>query len=97
MAAAGLDWEVVKAPLYISGIGRLIPMEDCFAIVRKDHLDRADCRPFGLVGRDYEPLQNRDAFKFFDPLLREGHVTFETAGASGAGSACGSWRVSRGM
>jgi len=85
IAAAGLDWEVVKAPLYISGVGRLIPLEDRFAIVRTDHLHRDDCKPFGVVGRDYEPLQNRDAFRFCDPLLREGHVTFETAGALGQG------------
>jgi phage/plasmid-like protein (TIGR03299 family) len=60
-------------------------LEDRFAIVRTDHLHRTDCKPFGVVGRDYEPLQNRDAFRFFDPLLREGHVTFETAGALGQG------------
>jgi phage/plasmid-like protein (TIGR03299 family) len=85
IAAAGLDWEVVKAPLYVSGVGRLIALKDRFAMVRRDHLDRPDCCPFGLVGRDYEPLQNRDAFKFFDPLIREQQLTFETAGALGSG------------
>ena len=85
VSAAGIDWEVVKAPVYITGVGRLIPIEDQFAIVRKDHLDRADCKPFALVGRDFTPLQNRDAFRFFDPLLEAGHITFETAGALGHG------------
>jgi phage/plasmid-like protein (TIGR03299 family) len=83
--AAGLDWEVVKAPLYISGTGRLIRMPDRFAMVRKDHLDRDDCPVFGFVGREYEPLQNLKAFRFFDPLLQDGTVTFETAGALGRG------------
>jgi len=85
MSAAGLDWEVVKAPLYISGVGRLIEVPDRFAIVRKDRLDRADCKPFGTVGRDYQPLQNIEAFEFFDPLLQSGAITFETAGALGRG------------
>lgn len=85
MAAAGLDWEVVKAPLYISGVGRLIQMPDRFAIVRKDHLDRDPCPVFGFVGRDYVPLQNSKAFEFFDPLLNAKAVTFETAGALGRG------------
>lgn len=85
MAAARLDWEVVKVPLYISGTGRLIQMRDKFAMVRREHLDRDDCPVFGLVGRDYQPLQNRDAFRFFDPLLEQRAVTFETAGALGRG------------
>jgi phage/plasmid-like protein (TIGR03299 family) len=85
VVAAGISWEVMKAPVYVAGTGRLIPIEDHFAIVRKDRLDCADCKPFGLVGRDFVPLQNRDAFRFFDPLLSSGHVTFETAGALGRG------------
>jgi phage/plasmid-like protein (TIGR03299 family) len=83
--AAGLNWEVAKVPVYVSGIGRLFTLEHQYATVRKDHLDHPDCHPFGLVGDKYQPLQNIDAFRFFDPLLQERDVRFETAGALGQG------------
>lgn len=35
----------------------------------------------GVVGKYYTPVQNRDAFKVFQPLLGEGLATIETAGA----------------
>ena len=41
--------------------------------------------PFGLVGNDYQPLQNREAFEFFDRIVATGNVSYETAGALGRG------------
>ena len=38
-----------------------------------------------LVGKQYEPLQNADAFEFFDPFIRSGWASFHTAGALGDG------------
>lgn len=38
-----------------------------------------------LVGKQYEPLQNADAFEFFDPFIRTGWASFHTAGALGDG------------
>jgi Domain of unknown function (DUF932) len=34
----------------------------------------------GIVGRDYEPLDNRDAFRFLDELIGS-QLHFETAGS----------------
>ena len=39
----------------------------------------------GLVSRRYQPLQNVDAFEFFDPIVGEKKAYFETAGVLGQG------------
>jgi hypothetical protein len=39
----------------------------------------------GVVSRRYKPLQNAEAFKFFDPIIRDKKAFFETAGALGDG------------
>lgn len=90
---AGLDYEVVKAPLFTKreGIGdgengpdnssTEIPVPDQFATMRTDTQ-----KVFGVVGKDYGIVQNRDAFSFFDAIIKEGKgVKYETAGALGEG------------
>jgi phage/plasmid-like protein (TIGR03299 family) len=46
------------------------------AIVRTDTQD-----VLGVVGNNYEPLQNKDAFRFFDALVKDKTALYETAGA----------------
>jgi phage/plasmid-like protein (TIGR03299 family) len=43
------------------------------------------CKLFGIVGSDYRPLQNIDAFRFFDGIVSTGLVSYETGGALGDG------------
>ena len=82
--AAQLDWNVVKLPL--SAGSKHIPVKDKFAIVRKSgSLVQKTDPVLGVVGRDYTPLQNRDAFKFFDPIVEKGASIYHTAGAIGQG------------
>jgi phage/plasmid-like protein (TIGR03299 family) len=83
--AARLDWQLAKVPLYVAGGARLHEVKDRFALVRADTLGRPDCAIFGLAGREYQPLQNSDAFRFFDPIIRSGRAAYETAGALGDG------------
>ena len=39
----------------------------------------------GMVGSGYEPLQNTEAFKFFEPFIEGKYAEFHTAGALGNG------------
>lgn len=84
LQAANLDWPVVKLPL--SAGSKHIPVPDKFAIVRKT--SNIVCRTdpvLGVVGKDYTPLQNRDAFRFFDPIVGQDAAIYHTAGALGQG------------
>ena len=85
IAAAGLDWEVVKVPLYVAGGHRLHAVAHRFAIMRPEHVDGDTCRVLGVVGGQYEPLQNREAFGFFDEVVAGGDAAYHTAGALGDG------------
>jgi phage/plasmid-like protein (TIGR03299 family) len=78
--AAGLDYTVVKHPLFTK-IGRqrvLVP--DHFATARLD-----TGVVLGVVGSRYETVQNRDAFSFFDPLVDRDEAIYHTAGVLGNG------------
>lgn len=83
--AAGLNWNVVKKPVYAFDGGAFCVVPGYQATVREDRWGQHECTPFGLVGENYEVLQNRDAFAFFEPLIQSGSVTYETAGALGDG------------
>jgi phage/plasmid-like protein (TIGR03299 family) len=89
---AGLDYTVEKWPLYagsdpvrISTTGsifenQLIKVPHYFACVRTDN-----SAPLGVVGKDYQIVQNQDAFTFFDTIAQAEGIRYETAGALGAG------------
>ena len=100
MKAAGLDWEVDLKPVYVLDDGEFHDFPEYRATVRVDGRGRMSCPPFGLVGKDYRVMQNTDAFKFFDPLVATGGITYETAGALGQGErvwilarVCGDMRI----
>ena len=90
---AGLDYIVEKRPLFTydtenhignSDEGIIIPeieVPNYFATVRADTE-----QVLGVVGNDYEVVQNRDAFSFFDAIVGGGDgISYETAGALGNG------------
>ncbi|RLJ75169.1 DUF932 domain-containing protein [Pedobacter alluvionis] len=90
---AGLDYEVLKKPVFIEGEGlsmgengeiiegsnMMIP--DRFGTYRSD-----TNQAFDVVGKDYQIVQNREAFSFFDAIVGGGDgILYETAGALGNG------------
>jgi phage/plasmid-like protein (TIGR03299 family) len=85
ISAASLDWEVAKQPLYAGGEGFAYRVDGKFAVVPAHRWGSEECPVLGIVGADYTPLQNRDAFRFFDPIVGKGAASYHTAGALGDG------------
>jgi phage/plasmid-like protein (TIGR03299 family) len=83
--AANLDWRVLKKPVYAFDGGNFCSIPGHQVTVREDLWGKPECKPFGLVGDNYQVLQNSEAFSFFDPIIQSGVVTYETAGALGEG------------
>lgn len=77
---AGLDWRVERVGLADVDAPGLRFGPDHAAIVRTDTRD-----VLGIVGGRYTPIQNDEKFRFFDPIVRSGRATLETAGALGRG------------
>jgi len=84
--AAGLDWEVDLRP---ARGARQINKKGEFSRYELVRLPRPNTREaevlLGVVSRRYQPLQNKEAFSFFDPIVGEKKAYFETAGALGEG------------
>nr|WP_295933713.1 DUF932 domain-containing protein [uncultured Dyadobacter sp.] len=89
---AGLDYQVVKTPLFTSQIhhelaGNITIFPDELTQIRGYYATcRADSgKPLGVVGSCYQIIQNIDAFTFFDSIADGKGIRYETAGALGAG------------
>ena len=89
---AGLDYEVVKSPLFTKGnglsigAGGIVTDETDIAVPNYYATLRTDNNNIlGVVGKDYQIIQNRDAFSFFDSIVGGEGILYETAGALGKG------------
>ncbi|MES2006289.1 MAG: DUF932 domain-containing protein [Bacteroidota bacterium] len=93
LTEAHLDYTVEKRPIFtfdkdnfdqVYGTGSNIAnikVPDFFATVRTDNE-----AALGVVGKDYEVVQNVDAFSFFDAIVGGGDgIMYETAGALNKG------------
>ena len=69
---AGLDWEVDTKPLF-TGDGEKVSHRAAYRV--------SDGRILGIVGKRWTPLQNRDAFEIFEPLVDSGEMVIHTAGS----------------
>ena len=89
---AGLDYKVEKRKLFTydneNNTGNpdteiIIPeieVPNFYATMRTDTEE-----VLGVVGKDYEVVQNADAFSFFDAIVGGDGILYETAGALGKG------------
>jgi phage/plasmid-like protein (TIGR03299 family) len=89
---AGLNYTIEKRKLFTpdkpnenfnnneNEIVSRIQIPDFFATVRTD-----TNQVLGIVGKDYELVQNEDAFSFFDTIIGGDGILYETAGALGQG------------
>jgi phage/plasmid-like protein (TIGR03299 family) len=75
---SGLDWQVESVPLVTADNHAKVSH---FGVRRK-----SDGRILGVVGPRYSILQNRDAFKWFQPFLTAKEAALHTAGSLRAGS-----------
>jgi phage/plasmid-like protein (TIGR03299 family) len=78
ITAAGLDWKVGLKPLFTAqpdGV-RIASAVDHQATYRQ-----SDGSILGVVGPNYHPLQNSEAFNFFQPFVDSGLVELHTAGS----------------
>jgi len=69
---AGLNWEVDTKPLF-TGDGE--------KVTHRASYRTSDGRILGIVGPRWTPLQNRDAFEIFEPLVDSGDLRIHTAGS----------------
>jgi phage/plasmid-like protein (TIGR03299 family) len=72
---ANLDWEVEKVPAYAMIGKKKIAMNHC-ALVRT-----SDNRKLAEVTMDWKPIQNAEAFEFFDDFIKAGEMEMHTAGS----------------
>lgn len=84
---AGLDYEVRKEDLYTTSFNADGQATDFtkrvkthYATIRRDTGDI-----LGVVGKDYQIVQNVEAFRFFDAIVGGDGIQYETAGALGNG------------
>ncbi len=93
--AAGLDWPVELRPVYwgkpAGDVIQPVEIPSKRAVVRVRMPDQALCDEsmigvpeedlLSVVSDSYQPLQNTEAFEFFDPLVKSGDLVYETAGS----------------
>src|SRR5262249_43587910 len=75
---AGLDGEVELVPL--------LPADTQAQVTHRAVRRTSDARVLGVVGPRYAPLQNRDAFAWFQPFLDTREAALHTAGGLRSGS-----------
>ena len=75
---AGLDWSVDLVPL--------VTADTQASVTHKAVRRSTDNKVLGVVGPRYHPLQNKDAFGWFQPFLDAREAQLHTAGALKGGS-----------
>ena len=75
LVKAGLDWTVDKYPTFCEVAGEKVITADQ-ALVRS-----SDKKILSVVSDDWKPVQNHEAFEFFNDFVMEGDMEMHTAGS----------------
>lgn len=75
MKKAGLDWEVKKFPAIAMVNGKKIDTG------RQALIRTSDNKFLDMVGEDWNPVQNAEAFEFFNDFIGAGDMEMHTAGS----------------
>lgn len=78
LKAAGLDWKVAKVPMFADRGNKTkrIAIPGQQALVRN-----RDDKVLTIVGSGWQPMQNHDAFNFFNDFIGAGDMEMHTAGS----------------
>ena len=76
LESAGLKWDVVKYPIFAHTADDTVKVENKQALIRSDN-----GKILSVVGADWKPFQNKDAFAFFNDFVAEGDMEMHTAGS----------------
>lgn len=77
---SGLDWDVSLTPVEMNIDGRHVNVPNRRAVRRM-----TDNSCLGIVSPGYFPVQNSEAFTFFDSIVDDGDAKYETAGSLSGG------------
>lgn len=72
---ARLDWDVDTAPLYSGKRGSQVLIESAKSVKRV-----TDGMILGIIGRQYKPIRNVDAFNWFDSIVQSGKASYSAGG-----------------
>jgi phage/plasmid-like protein (TIGR03299 family) len=81
LTQSGQDWLVEKVPMEMTWDGKQVFIPGRFITVRN-----RDGRALGVVKSEYTPLQNHEAFSFFDEIVSRKEAIYETAGVLNDGA-----------
>ena len=86
LKAAGLNWRVRKLPMFArytdKKTGEVTEIESKdVALVRS-----SDNKILSIISEDWEPVQNEDAFRFFNEFVQAGDMEMHTAGSLRGGN-----------
>ena len=80
MQKAGVDWKVQEVESFINFNGEMVPTG------QKSLVRETDGKILTNVGKDWHPVQNEQAFEFFNEYVSAGDMEMHTAGSLKGGS-----------
>jgi phage/plasmid-like protein (TIGR03299 family) len=87
LKAAGLNWNVEKLPLHAHRRNKKTEEIDLIEVPTRQALVRStDNKVLTIVSDDWEPVQNYEAFKFFNEFIFAGDMEMHTAGSLRGGN-----------